>query len=86
MREVIAVKIVSDKHRWVDDAHLIISRNLYVMYSDYTWECFILRYKGEGRYNESYPKPFRPQNITDKKMTKKEVHEYIEDFEKSEGL
>jgi hypothetical protein len=71
MKEVIAVKIISDKHGWVDDAHLTITRNLYVMYSDYTWEVFALRYNGEGRYNEAYPKPFRPQNITDKKMTKK---------------
>lgn len=89
MEKVIAVKIVSEQGglstRWLDDARTIVARTLYVMYSDHTWEGYELHYKGKGEYNKAYPKSFRPQNITDKKMTKDEVHKYVEEFKKSEG-
>ena len=90
MEKVIAVKIVSEQGglstRWEEKKKTIVARTLYVMYSDHTWEGFELHYKCTGKYGcgMAYPKSFRSQNITDKKMTKEEVHKYIEEFKKSE--
>ena len=37
MEKVIAVKIVSDQYGWLDDANMILTRTLWVLYSDYTY-------------------------------------------------
>lgn len=92
MEKVIAVKVISGETRMstrgLDDTREIVTRTLYVMYSDHTWEEFELHYNGTGEYGIlwTYPKTFKTQNITQKKMTKEEVQKYIDEFEKSEGL
>lgn len=92
MKKVIAVKVFSGEARMstrgLNDTKEIVTRTLYVMYSDHTWEEFELHYNGTGKYGIgwTYPKTFRSQNITDKKMTKDEVYKFVEEFKKSEGL
>lgn len=87
MEKVIAVKVISDQYGWLDDANMILTRTLWVLYSDYTWKEYEVKYNAlDNVCIRTYPKTFRPKNITDKKMTREEVQKYIDEFEKSEGL
>lgn len=86
MEKVIVKKVISEDGRL--DRNGIITRMICIMYSDYTWEEFELKYipKGKHSWSMTYPKTFRPQNMQDKKMTKEEARKYIEDFKTMEGL
>ena len=87
MEKVIAVKVISDRYGWLDDVHMILTRTLWVLYSDYTWKEYKVKFNAlDNVCIRTFPKSFKTQFITQKKMTEDEVQKYIDEFEKSEGL
>ena len=88
MKKVIVEKAFCEKDGYYDDAHCIMTRMLYILYTDYTWESVELRYKSMGYGDTLSAKSdrFRTRNLVQRHMTKEEVHKYIQEFEESEGL